>query len=207
MKMKHVMWLCLGLLACREMPDGPTRIYEESFEELCVDEATGVESPCGWSQVAGPDGGATWVDTVHPGEHGLRLSGEGTIVRGPAGTSRRSVLLFGAIETYISARCDVGTQLIVEVGLRDVTTGNADTFRGRATPSDEWGNGTIIPLVSDRALSDGGLSGGMFGGTFDVQVDLLSLRVSGGGACEVDHLILDDVGNAVGPNPDPDEGC
>ena len=92
-------------------------------------------------------------------------------------------------------------------GVRDVTTGNADTFRGRATPSDEWGNGTIIELVSDRALTDGGLAGGGFGGSFDVQIDLISLRVSGGGACEVDHMIIDDVGGAVGPNPDPDEGC
>lgn len=205
--MKWLLWLCLGLLACREVPDGPTRLYEESFEEVCTDEATGFETPCGWSQVAGPEGGASWVETLHPGEHGIRLAGEETTVRGPAGMNRNSVLLFGAIELFISARCDRGTQLIVQAGVRDVTTGNADTFRGRATPSDEWGNGTIIELVSDRALVDGGLSGGPFGGTFDVQVDLLSMRVTGGGACEVDHLVIDDVGAAVGPNPDPDEGC
>lgn len=204
--MRWLLWSCLGLLACRELPEGPTRLYEESFEDVCVDESTGAETPCGWSQIAGPEGGASWVDTIHPGEHGIRLAGEGTIVRGPAGMERTSVLRFGAVELYVSARCDVGTQLIVEAGLRDVETGASDTFRGRATPSDEWGNGTIVALVSDFALVDGGVSGGMFGSA-NVRIDILSLRVSGGGACEVDHMIIDDVGLAVGPNPDADEGC
>ncbi|MEM9067677.1 MAG: hypothetical protein AAGE52_04200 [Myxococcota bacterium] len=197
--MRVIAFTLLGVLACRELPDGPERVFEESFEDRC----DGV--PCGWSQSAGPDAAVRSVETFHPGEHGIELRGDGTTVLSPMGEVAPAVLMFGSLEANLSARC-TDASLAIEVGLIDDATGISDTFRGRVSPPGDFAR-SITALIGDRALVDGGLSGGIGGGAFEVRVNTVLLRLEGDGECVVDHLIIDDVNASVGPRPGPGAGC
>ncbi len=77
--MKHILWMLLFCLACRQPEQAPTRLFEEGFEELCDG------MPCGWAQTGGDDGAVRFVETIFAGEHGVRLTGDGAAVRGPGG--------------------------------------------------------------------------------------------------------------------------
>ena len=184
----------LALLACRETGEAPVRLLEEGFETSCEG------LPCGWAQAAGPDGAATWVSTVHPGERGLRLEGEGTAALGPGAEGASVTVVSGALEAAVSGRCDEGTALAIAVsvvapGPRPVP---ADGFAGEARLPTEWSGTTFTPLVGTTALLDGGIGpGGWF-----LEVRSVRLEVVGPGACEIDHLILDGVGASDPAGPD-----
>jgi len=189
--MRWVQLAMLLALACRDpVGDPPVHLYLESFEEVCDD------VPCGWAQLEGPAGTVRFVSTVHPGEHGLRLDA-GVAARGPASTARSARAMFGTLQAALSARCDPGATLVLEAAVRATARDVVDTFRGRASPPEVWSDViTTTTLTGDLAGVDGGI-GDAFGGPVDIRIDGLTLRVEGSGRCEVDHLVIDDLGNAI----------
>lgn len=175
----HALLFCL---ACRQVPEGEPLLLEESFESECDGEA------CEWSQVLGDPGGAEWVATVHPGEHGLRIE-PGVTVRKPYELDARDVqVTSGALEGVVSARCEPGGQLDFEVLIRD-SRGGADAFGGRPRIPTEWGIPISFSLTSDFALSDGGTAIGTV--TSELEVTSILIRSSGSAPCTVDHLRVD----------------
>lgn len=177
----HALLLCL---ACRQAPEADPLLLEESFETPC-------DAECEWAQVLGDDGGAEWVSTVHPGEHGLRIQ-PGVTVRKAYELDPRGVqVMSGALEGVVSARCDPGGQLDFEVLVRDAR-GGADAYGGRPPIPSEWGIPVNFALTSDFALSDGGTAIGT--STPDLEVTSVLIRSSGSAPCTIDHLRVDGFG-------------
>ncbi|MBO6940744.1 MAG: hypothetical protein JJ863_37565 [Deltaproteobacteria bacterium] len=175
----HALLFCL---ACRQAPEGDPLLLEESFETPCDD------TECEWAQVLGDPGGAEWVSTVHPGEHGLVIQ-PGVTVRKPYELDPRGVqVMSGALLGVASARCDPGGQLDFEVLVRD-ERGGADAYGGRPSLPTEWGIPISFALTSDFALSDGGMAIGTT--TSDLEVTSILIRSSGSAPCTIDHLRVD----------------
>ena len=193
--MRALLLLLLMGLACRDPEPPPTRLFEDGFESLC----DGV--PCGWEQIAGPDGGVRYVETILAGEHGIELSGDGTAVRGPGGPERTATLTFGTIEARVSGICDERALLVVDAAIVDVERGLSDTFSGVAALPNEFGaSSTFVQLTGSRALLDGGISGGPLGSP-TIQVTALAFRVQGAGTCTIDHVVVDDTNLTDTPTP------
>lgn len=186
----------LGVLACSP-GDGPTRLFQESFEDVCDG------MPCGWSRLDGDTGAARHVSTWHAGEHGIELEGE-VAVAGPSGATRSALLQFGSLQARMAARCDPGAVLTVRVAVRTTDGTLVDTLSGRVSPDGDWHELTTVTVVAGTALLDGGLTGGPFGGGLEIEVLGITLRKSGPGVCTVDHLELDDGARFPGAAPD---GC
>ena len=176
----------LFVLACRQSPAADPLLLEESFEDECAGMA------CGWEQVLGEPGGARWVSTVHPGEHGLVLDPGVTVRRGYDVAPRGVQVTMGALQGAISARCDPGGQLDFDLLVRD-EMGGADAFGGRPRVPEEWGTPISFSLTSDFALLDGGV------GTATVDYETTSLLVRNGGSapCALDHLRIDGFGRGI----------
>lgn len=158
----------VGFVACR--PEPAARIHEEDFETLC----DGV--PCGWERTSGRADQATWIETIHPGEHGLRLEGE-TSVRGPGGPPLPS---FDPrfLSLALTARCDAGSSLRVEVAITDDA---GDTFFGFAivTPAAEWEPPVPVTLTTDILRANA------------TRVMAVGISKTGEGVCEVSELAID----------------
>lgn len=177
----HAPWigvaLLVGILACT--PSGRPRHYFESFEELCM----GV--PCGWQRSSGTAEQATWVETIHPGEHGLRLTGE-VSVRGegseiPSGATA-SLLLVGVV-----ARCDPDSWLSVDLVLTD-DLGNDIMGSAVLSPGREWTAPTVAAPTYTSTL------------TSDVVTRVVAIGITkhGAGSCEISELAIEStVGDLV----------
>ena len=165
-------WLGIGgllvFLACDPAPP-PERHWFESFEDECDG------APCGWERSLGDADQARWVETIHPGEHGLRLEGVVT-VRGPGSPLERTQD-FNFASVHAVARCDAGSFLEVEV----VVASGAATRTGRAliNPEDQWRRVTEEPLTFDETAIEG-------------RVTAVVIRKRGEGVCEVGELVVDD---------------
>lgn len=151
---------------------GPPKeyVYVEDFEVLCD------EVPCGWERVAGGESQATWVETIHPGEHGLRLSGE-TSVRGPGSEDEVEPFYTSDVRAVLAARCDGGSELVVEV-----------IFAGE--------NGE--PVVQHTTVAPYADWTGPTHGWLDGASDIRATRVlavgitkTGAGTCEISDLVLE----------------
>ncbi len=142
-------------------------------------------APCGWTQIAGPAGAATYIETV-PSEHGISLVGPGVAVSRAAEGDE----LLGSTDTvrslraHVVARCDTGSELTVIVTVTGVTTGTAIDVSGSATFPSEWdGARPMFPLFPDDTTD----VNEMFSDITNVVI-----HKSGPGACEVDYVSLAD---------------
>ncbi len=167
--------LALALVASCARPAG-TPLYRETFEEVCDG------APCGWEQVAGPAGGAMFVETI-PGEHGVRLIGDGVAISGPVSGDE---VIGGSIpasqlQAHIIARCDDGAILSIIVSMQDVAGTPIDMVTS-LRPATTWdGDRPVLPLTArDPPITPSSFS------------DILGIiiRKEGPGACEVDYLSL-----------------
>lgn len=168
---RAVPWLfvlpILGFVACD--PDLETRFFVEDFETLCDG------APCGWERSAGAEGDVTYVSTIHPGIHGLRLRNT-VSARGPGGPAR---LLEGDLFSSVTATCDPGATLditvVVSSELGGITTYSSPLF---------FGDGDDFQRIETPIRVDG-----FIGQTVTVQAVILEKR--GSGTCTVDDVLLD----------------
>ena len=196
--MRALQMMLLLILACRDPDETRTRLFTEGFEERCD------AIPCGWTQLEGPSGAVRYVETFHPGEHGLRIDA-GAKANGPSGNVASVVLMSSSLQVAVSGRCERGARLEVEAALRDTASGVADTFRGQGSLPETWGaSRRVITITSDSALVDGGLGGGFGALSVDIELIGLTLAVQGEGSCDVDYVVVDAVGFGSGLFPD---GC
>ena len=173
----------LALMACGD--DAPPQLepmFEEQFESACEG------LPCGWTQIAGPAGATRWVTTIHPGEHGLELEGEGVAVRGPTPEMPRSALLFSPLRARAAARCDAGAELQLRVTALSETD-SIDIFEGRLDTSTEWG-GSLGDVTLDSVTAP---DAGPFSAR-SVRVVGVEVHKTGPGICEIDSLWIDGPG-------------
>lgn len=190
--------LIVGMLACGDddAPGVPRLLYDD-FEERCGD------LPCGWTRLEGDEGQAVYVETIHPGEHGVRLSGSGVTIRGPGGMPRTSALTFGSLQMELTAICDPDSTLDLKLAVTEVLEGGGsprtDTLEGRVTPPSEWTGPILATLTATSALSDGGFSGSTFGAP--IRVTGVTIAKTGPGECYVDRLVVDDVGTTATSSP------
>lgn len=157
-----------ALSACD--PAGTRYLWIEDFEgPLCEG------APCGWSRIAGEEGGARWEQTL-PAEHGLVLRGDGVVVvaRPDVVVATGASDLTLALEVVV--RCDVGAALSVEIGATDRLSGELQSFTPRVTPLVSW----LEPRPTAARFGTGRLSIG--------SIDSISLTKTGEGACEVDFI-------------------
>lgn len=171
--------LALALLACAAGCDGSsvTPLWREDFEALCDG------TPCGWTQVAGPAGSASWVETG-PSEHGVQLSGAGVaIARTATGDEVIGSDPVSSLQAHLVARCDTGAQLTLIVTVQNLSGGPVDVSGTATFPSTWDGSRTTFSLFP----TDSANAGAQF-------VDILSVVVhkEGAGACELDYVSLAD---------------
>lgn len=149
----------------------PAYLYFEDFETVCDG------SPCGWERSSGEPDQATWVETIHPGEHALRLTGE-VGVRGPAGSPEERAILGSGIGGCVVARCDAGSRLQFDVLLEDALVGSV-VGTVRLLPPSEWSGPTTADLTLDDDVSD-------------ASVTAVLITKTGPGACEVGEIVFED---------------
>jgi hypothetical protein len=181
----------LAALACDETQSPQAFLWEETFEEVCDDDL-----PCGWAQVGGAPGDARYVmTTLHPGEHGLSLTGDAS-VRGPGGPSDFSNFQFGSLEVRVTGRCDAAAGISVLLGLAetnpDGTIGRVDmTMPASIFLPATWAETSeSIVVTSEGAFTDAGLSPPLTAGT--LQVTSVTLTMNGPGTCEIAEILIDD---------------
>lgn len=165
--------LGLALHASGCNPGEVDYFYQEDFETTCEG------APCGWSQVRGPVGAATYGETL-PGDHALVLSGEGVVVRGDGQVGHFTVLDTLVLSTV--ARCDAGSALRYELTFDLNTEGDIDVrsvdvfapvdFR-TATPSTRFTTSGAVGVV--------GVAG-------------ILIFKSGSGTCEIASISIEDLG-------------
>lgn len=155
----------------------PTPLWREDFETACDG------APCGWTQVAGPMGAATWIETA-PSEHGVELSGPGVaIARLATGHEVNGLHPVGSLKAHVVARCDPGAQLTLIVTVQNAAGGPIDVSGFATFPSTWDGSRTTFDLFA----SDSALSSAQFIDILDVV-----LHKEGDGLCEVDYVSLAD---------------
>jgi hypothetical protein len=199
----------VAVLACGDPEAVPPRLLLEDFE----DTTDCGELPCGWEQIGGDDGQARYVETVHPGEHGILLLGAGVSVRGPGGEPHPVVLNQGTVEARVSARCQGGSSLILQAVVTTDGEGGApatDTFEGRATPPEDWSgrDSSVVPMTASMALDPAspfgcGAAGGPGCPSQMLRVTALIISKTGSGECAIDRIVID----AVGFDEEPDTSC
>lgn len=175
MSSRRAVWLgvavLLAMIACdpRTFPD---RAYHEEFETLC--EGT----PCGWEISRGEPGQATWITSLHPGEHALRLTGDVT-VRGPgAGPDATDVLQSTGAIGHVASRCDPGSRLQVTVLVVD--RAGIPTRTTFEVPSGDWSE-LALGLAFDNPI-------------VDARVTAIVIEKTGVGSCDVAEIVLDQGG-------------
>ncbi|MGE0786515.1 MAG: hypothetical protein AB7S26_12665 [Sandaracinaceae bacterium] len=162
------MLVIVSALACDPVP-APALMYSEDFESVCDG------APCGWSQRTGEPSQATYVETFHPGEHGLRLSGS-VSVRGPEAPEDALRLRGSSVTFEAATRCDLGSFLTATVVIR---TDAGEMFDASAlvTSEPEWGRSGVRLDFIDTIV----------GG----HVASVILDKEGGGVCEVSDMTVD----------------
>lgn len=166
--------LLLAMMACAP-EDEPPRFYREDFETLC----DGV--PCGWQRIVGDEDQAVWVETVHPGEHGLRLTGNVT-VRGPGTMDVDEPVVAAALSARVAARCDSGSTLRFDIVLAD-SLGTQSTSSTAHSPPAEWGEPLVFWPSPVPEPASGTLS----------RVVAIGITKAGAGACEISDIAIDDL--------------
>ncbi len=159
----------LVTLAC-DPEDGPLLLFAEDFETICDG------APCGWTRTSGGPEQATWEETLHPGEHGLRLTGEVT-VRGPAAPDSARRLRGTVVEVQLAHRCELGSTLSVSVVFEDASTGSLRDATLRVLSEPAW-----TAPAQTLTLPDPPLIGG--------RVVAVILTKGGAGVCEVGDLTV-----------------
>jgi len=154
-------------------PDRRVPMYLEDFEgELCEG------SPCDWSRTSGTPGQATYVETIHPGEHALRLTGD-VNVRGPGS----DVTLPGPeIRVRMTVRCDAGARLTVGVIISDDL--GTRPLRFEAFAPTRWAETTVT-----------------VGGGGEIAMSRLAaveLTKTGSGSCELAEIMIENFRGAFG---------
>lgn len=159
--------LVLALVAVGCDAERTTPFYAEDFEMLCDG------TPCGWERSVGAPDQATWVETVHVGEHALRLTGNVT-VRGPGGdtTSTTSTLC-----ARIAVRCDRNSFLVADIVINDAAGSRTFTEEPVQTRP-EW-------ILSSFPLGDGT-------GLRNSRVVAVVFTKSGSGSCEIADIVIED---------------
>ncbi len=161
------------------------------IQRICAGSSTGGPSetfdtqcnnvPCGWNVVGGNDGDATSVSTIHEGERGIALSGTDILV---ANQNVGPTSLFGSTDmsVTISARCDVGSFLVLGVKLfapnHTADAAPVAIYDLSLHPLASWGSAQTLTM--NPQLTGGADSGGM-----DTTVTIQKL---GDGQCEIDDL-------------------
>lgn len=168
--------LLLAVMACAP-EDEPPRFYREDFETLCDG------APCGWQRIVGEPDQAVWVETIHPGEHGLRLVGDVT-VRGPGTMATDDPIVTAALALQLAARCDLGSSLRVDVVLADPFGAQfSGTTSPALAPAAEWTEPTIVfPTFGGAPPSD-----------FASRVVAIGITKAGAGACEISDIAIDEL--------------
>lgn len=167
----------LAMVACRPGPP-PTRLYDEDFETLCDG------APCGWERTHGDATQAIWVETIHAGEHGLRLDGQ-VSVRGTRSGAPADPVPVETLSVELTACCDIGNELRVDLVLID-EHGGTFTASAFAMPAREWSPPLGAPIVSRGGLAE--VAGVM----------AVAITKTGPGACEISELAIDSIPLPVG---------
>ncbi len=170
----------LALLALVPACNGASdqALWRDDFETLC----DGV--PCGWSQVAGPAGAVTYVETA-PSEHGLQMRGDGVAISRTADGDEVLVPAMAAsMRAHVVARCDAGSQITAIVTVRNLTGGLPIDVSGVATYPSTW-DGTRTTF--DLFVTDSGDRDAQYDDILGVV-----LHKEGPGVCEVDYVSLAD---------------
>lgn len=167
-------WLALaaliGALACEPDPF-PNRPFYEDFETACDG------TPCGWERSDGDASQAIWVESIHPGEHALRLTGEVT-VRGPGADPEVPATFSGTrLSVRLVARCDPGDTLAVDVLAIDAF-GARHELRSVINPESEWTRVATGFATSATFLDD-------------ARISAVIIRKNGEGVCEIGEIVLD----------------
>lgn len=167
-------WLALaaliGALACEPEPF-PSRPFYEDFETACDG------TPCGWERSDGEASQAIWVESIHPGEHALRLTGEVT-VRGPgADPDVPSTFSGTSLAVRVVARCDPGDTLAVDVLAIDASGGRHE-MRSVINPESEW-----TRVATGSATTGSFIDGG--------RISAVIVRKNGPGVCEIGEIVID----------------
>lgn len=144
--------------------DRVTPLYSEDFEVLC--EGT----PCGWVRSVGTPDQATWVETVHPGEHALRLTGDVT-VHGPGSDAASPVS--GTLWLQITVRCDLGSFLTADIVINDAT--GSRPYRHSVEAQQDWTQDIC------EIFTGGG-----------PRIVAIRLTKRGTGVCEIANIMIDD---------------
>lgn len=159
----------VAMIAC-----GPDELeppfYFEDFETLCE----GV--PCGWERTSGDASQVTWVETIHAGEHGLRLDGTAS-VRGP-GSEPTGAFPLDSLSLDLTARCDAGSVLEIDLVLAD-EAGRPFSASALAAPAEEWSRSGALEITAETALANA------------TRVMAIGITKTGAGACEVSDIVVD----------------
>jgi hypothetical protein len=171
--------IAIGCIAgCADHPH--LFLFREDFESSCNG------APCGWTQIAGAAGSASYVETL-PSEHGVQLVGPGVaiardVASAPASPTGEGVAIDDDLRAHIVARCDPGATLSLIVTL-DAGTRSIDVSGGATFPP-TWDGTRAIFVLSPPQPTDVGV-------TF-TRVRHVVIHKQGTGACEVDYLSLAD---------------
>lgn len=153
-------------------------LWREDFETTCDG------APCGWTQVSGPAGAVTWIETG-PSEHGVEMTGDGlAIAIMPSGDEVVGSDPVSSLQGHVVARCDRGAQLALIVTVQNLAGGPAVSASGTATYPSTWdGTRTTFDLFADDTTQQSAQF-----------TDLLSvvLHKTGPGTCEIDYVSLAD---------------
>lgn len=168
-------WVVVSVFVAMVACEGrvfPERAYHEEFETLCDG------TPCGWEVSRGDPSQATWVTTLHPGEHALRLTGE-VIVRGPGAMEEApDAIQLVAPSLHVAARCDAGSRLQLTVLATD--RAGVPARASVEVPTDtEWSGASIVSLMLDTTV-------------VDARVTAVVIEKTGTGSCEVAEITIDD---------------
>lgn len=168
-------WLVLGVIvagyACE--PDRRVPTYLEDFEgELCDG------APCDWSRTSGTPGQARYVETIHPGEHALQLTGE-VNVRGPG----NDVVLPGPnVRVRMTVRCDAGSQMTLGIIISDEL--GTRPLRFEAFAPTVWTETTVtVGGGGEIAMS---------------RLAAIEVTKTGSGSCEIAEIMIEDFPGGFG---------
>lgn len=162
--------------------DFPPRILFEDFEDVCDG------APCGWSVTEGSVDDVAYVETIHPGVHGLSLSGDAVTVSGP-GEEETSfpTLAIGSLQAEISIRCDdPDGRVVVRVLGEFISPDSVELFQGETFAEEGWGR-FRFSLVGRSALA-------MPVRSAEFRIANVTISKRGAGTCVVDTLEIDDLG-------------
>lgn len=181
----------LCAIACRQGTGEDPPFYLEDFESQC----DGL--PCGWEQIEGDRGQSRYVETIHPGEHGVELRGEGVTIRGEAMVEGTVSVSFSTVQALVVARCDRGDALTIRLAVVDLSSGAIDTMVGAVSPAEDWEETPTVSLTGTGALSPMSITGP------NLRFTGITVSKTGTGACQISEIAIDGFGT-FGTGDDPD---